>query len=300
MEEGVNPPLLTDNANNIAAKSDSHVFDVNFNLEKRTRDSDDEDSDYEKTDRVRTKKSKSLLNDLQRKTSFSLTRKSILDTNPFAILDPDANPEDLAGKESNLINKKQFNTTNQSAKKLGKQRIPPITITKPFINPKEAISNIQAALNGKVTFKILREGYSVTVESLEDHAAMKSFLAHQKIPFFTFTTLDKKPLRLVLKGVHHTYTPNDIVEDLSTKKIKVISVQPMFAKGKVNMDMFIVNFEQGTKIAELTKTVKYVCHQSVSWHSFIKKDIGTQCRKCQRFGHAASNCGLEYRCVKCP
>ncbi len=27
--------------------------------------------------------------------------------------------------------------------------------------------------------------------------------------------------------------------------------------------------------------------------------MGTQCRKCQRFGHAATNCGLEYRCVKC-
>ena len=74
----------------------------------------------------------------------------------------------------------------------------------------------------------------------------------------------------------------------------------MFAKGKVPMNMFLVNFEHGTKIIEVMKTVKYVCHQSASWQQFIKKDIGTQCRKCQRFGHAAANCGLEYRCVKCP
>lgn len=63
--------------------------------------------------------------------------------------------------------------------------------------------------------------------------------------------------------------------------------------------MFIVNFEQGSKLKEISKTIKDVCQQSVSWHQFIKKDIGTQCRKCQRFGHAATNCGLEYRCVKC-
>ena len=123
--------------------------------------------------------------------------------------------------------------------------------------------------------------------------------SHQKIPFYTFTTLDKKPLMLVLKGVHNIYTAEEIAEDLTAKKFKPASIQPMFAKGKVPMDMFIVNFEHGTKLAELSKTVKYVCHQSVSWHSFIKKDIGTQCGKCQRMGHAASNCGLEYRCVKC-
>lgn len=58
---------------------------------------------------------------------------------------------------------------------------------------------------------------------------------------------------MVLKGDHHTYTPEYIIDDLTTKKVKVLSVQPMFAKGKVKMDMFIVNFEQGTEIAELTK-----------------------------------------------
>lgn len=146
----------------------------------------------------------------------------------------------------------------------------------------------------------MKEGYSVTLASLEDHSTLKEFLAKQHIPFYTYTTLDKKPLRLALKGVYHTYSPEDIIEDLSTKNVKALSVQPMFAKGKVNMDMFIVNLEQGTKLTELTKTIIYVCHQSISWHQFIKKDIGTQCRKCQRFGHAASNCGLVYRCVKCP
>lgn len=150
------------------------------------------------------------------------------------------------------------------------------------------------------TFKTLREGYSVKLDSLDDHSTMKQFLAQQHIPFYTYTTQDKKPLRLVLKGVHHTYTPVDITDDLASEKVKVVSVQPMYAKGKVNMDMFIVNFEHGTKLDEVRKTVKYVCNQTITWHSFVKKDIGTQCRKCQRFGHAASNCGLEYRCVKCP
>jgi hypothetical protein len=238
---------------------------------------------------------------MQRKQSLTLLRKSILDTNPFAQLDSDTDTNDLAAKESDLINKNQFRKVHQTSnKKIAKQRVPPIVITKEFKNPKEAIESIKRMLKGNVSFKILREGYSVTLETLDDHGTVKQFLAQQKIPFYTYTTIDKKPIRLVLKGVHHTYTPEDIIEDLSNKKIKAISVQPMFAKGKVPMDMFIVNFEHGTKIMELMKTVKFVCHQAISWQQFIKKDIGTQCRKCQRFGHAAANCGLEFRCVKCP
>jgi len=58
-------------------------------------------------------------------------------------------------------------------------------------------------LKGDVNFKIIKEGYSVTLKSLEDHSSLKEFLAKQHIPFYTYTTLDKKPERLVLKGAHH-------------------------------------------------------------------------------------------------
>jgi hypothetical protein len=299
--EGNDPPDLTNQANNSELNNDSHVLDNNLNNinDKRPRDSDDDLSDVERLNNERAKMTKSLLDKVQSNVSSALLRQSILNRNPFALLDPDAQ-DDLAGKESSKMNNKQFANENPPKKAHIRQRIPPIIITKPFENPKDAISLIQATMNGKVAFKILREGYNVTLESINDHNTLKEFLAKQKIPFYTYTSADKKPLRLVLKGVHHSYTPEDIIVDLSAKKITALSVQPMFGKGKVCMDMFIVNFEHGTKVSELTKTVKFVCHQIVSWHSYIKKDVGTQCRKCQRFGHAATNCGLEYRCVKCP
>jgi hypothetical protein len=304
MGEDDDPPDLPGSNKNCDVKQ-NQVIDLNINVanpnkNSRIRDSDDDESDYDMADKGRSKKSKTLIGNLHRKTSLTLLKKSILDTNPYAILDRVENQNDLAGRQSNLINQNQFRNVKATAqKKAVKQRVPPIVITTAFKNPKDAITSIQQSLNGKVSFKILRDGYNVTLQSVEDHSAMKEFLSTQKIPFYTYTTLDKKPVRLVLKGIHHSYTPEDIVLDLSTKNIKAIGVQPMFSKGKVPMDMFIVNFEQGTKISEIIKTVKYVCFQSVSWRQFIKKDVGTQCRKCQGFGHAASNCGLEYRCVKC-
>lgn len=299
LDEGVEPPDKTDNIEMEDAINNENQSTVQLPKPKpknsRNRSDDSDSSEFKN----KGKKAKTTAETLQTDSAKTLLQNSLLNRNPFAILDSDDETEDLAGKASNNINANQFRARSHPEKIRQKQRIPPIVITKPFSQPKQAISNITQMLKGKVMIKILKQGYNVTLESLEDHSILKEFLAKQHIPFYTFTTLDKKPLRLVLKGVHHTYTPADIIDDLSTQKVKVLSVQPMFGKGKVNMDMFIVNFEQGTKINELAKMIKYVCHQSISWHQFLKKDIGTQCRKCQRFGHAATNCGLEYRCVKC-
>lgn len=289
------PPDKSDNNDNSNSNlNDKNDTDATHKQKNSRPRSPEEDNTNNSEFKNNEKRPKTMLEKIQTDAAKTLLRNSLLNRNPFAILDSDVDTEDLAGKISKNININQFGgRNNNSAQNQLKQRVPPIVITKPFVQPNDAITNISKMLKGKVMFKILKQGYNVTLESLEDH----NTLAKQRLP--TFTTLDKKPLRLVLKGVHHTYTPAAITEDLSTQNVKVISVQPMYGKGKVNMDMFIVNFEQGTKINELTKSIKYICHQSISWHQFIKKEVGTQCRKCQRFGHAATNCGLEYRCVKC-
>lgn len=302
--KGEPPDKSANEAENVNQKSNIELTTKNARPRSNDNLEDEVENNnvFEDVKRYKTNQDndiKTTVENLQRKSSFSLLRKSILDTNPFAILDPDNNQNDLVARENMKINANQFVNGNQSAKRLTKQRIPPIVVTTVFKNPKEAISNITKMMKRNIAFTILKVGYSITLETLDDHGTLKEFLAQQKIPFYTYTTADKKPIRLVLKGVHHSYSPGDIAEDLSTKNVKTISVQPMFAKGKVSMDMFIVNFEQGTKITEIMKSIKYVCHQTVTWQQFIKKDMGTQCRKCQRFGHAATNCGLEYRCVKC-
>lgn len=58
----------------------------------------------------------------------------------------------------------------------------------PAITKIELSSDIQSMLKGKVTFKILKGGCTVT---LEDHSSMKQFLAQQHLPFYTYTRVDK-------------------------------------------------------------------------------------------------------------
>ncbi|XP_076298340.1 uncharacterized protein LOC143217689 [Lasioglossum baleicum] len=44
--------------------------------------------------------------------------------------------------------------------------------------------------------------------------------------------------------------------------------------------------------------IKSLLHTIVKWEKIIKKDR-IQCMRCQRIGHVAQNCNLNYRCVKC-
>lgn len=45
------------------------------------------------------------------------------------------------------------------------------------------------------------------------------------------------------------------------------------------------------KIAKLNNVV-------IKWEKLQRRDI-LQCRRCQRIGQTATNCGMTYRCVKC-
>lgn len=53
--------------------------------------------------------------------------------------------------------------------------------------------------------------------------------------------------------------------------------------------------EEGKKIYNLT----HLCYLKVTVETLRRKSGPGQCFRCQRFGHAANCCNLNYRCVSC-
>ena len=45
-------------------------------------------------------------------------------------------------------------------------------------------------------------------------------------------------------------------------------------------------------------SIEFVAYQAVHWEKPNKTET-TQCRRCQRLGHTAANCNMNFRCVKC-
>lgn len=139
--------------------------------------------------------------------------------------------------------------------------------------------------------------------TVDHYNETRKLLENLNYKFYSYTLKDKKPIHMILKGIHHSYTDSEVFEELNLYKnicevLKVLKFETSKSK-KENRDlmMFLVQFAPKTTIQQIL-SIKHLLHQTVSWQIFQKTDI-VQCRRCQRYGHSATNCNMQYRCVKC-
>lgn len=92
------------------------------------------------------------------------------------------------------------------------------------------------------------------------------------------------------------------------KKINVLSINYIYRHIKkkdtneirrVPSNKFLVYLSSDSDLNYIINNLNFICDHKISWEPYIKKFIATQCRRCQKFGHAATNCNNLYRCVKC-
>lgn len=122
--------------------------------------------------------------------------------------------------------------------------------------------------------------------------------------FYSYTPRECKIPTFVLKGLHSTYSKDEIlhelqgihIEDLNFCKV-IRMITRRASENNILLPIFIVQLRPGSNPGKL-KEIKYINYQVVRWEKLIKKD-SVQCKRCQRVGHAASNCSMNYRCVKC-
>lgn len=65
--------------------------------------------------------------------------------------------------------------------------------------------------------------------------------------------------------------------------------------------MYLVSFKWSANLSLLKKTIRYACDHKLTWQNYQKPSRfrGTQCFRCQRYGHISRYCQLAPRCVKC-
>ena len=132
---------------------------------------------------------------------------------------------------------------------------------------------------------------------------IKLLLTEKSINFYTYTPKQEKKKSIVLKGINAEYTDNEIKEELTALKIDnvtIIKVEKMKFRNK-NDDFlhrnYIVQLSNDSDLSALTKT-RTLLQQVIYWQPLRRSKV-FQCYKCQRVGHASSNCVLKSRCVKC-
>lgn len=173
------------------------------------------------------------------------------------------------------------------------------------INRKEFVLNAKKLL-GHSEFSIKNINKNCThiiTTSLIDHKAIREFLDNEKEKFFFYTPKEDKPINLLIRGLDDTYDENDIINELNCSSIKldiikILRYSTLNSRRKnIKLNLWMIKLKAGSDIKSMFK-LKYLLNQRVK----IEKPQSTemiQCKNCQRYGHAAFNCSLEYRCVKC-
>jgi hypothetical protein len=128
----------------------------------------------------------------------------------------------------------------------------------------------------------------------------------QKVQWHSFDNKQTRPIRVMAKDVHPSYSPEEIKEDLKAQGLKITEVTNKLkikrAMGKVvssiKLPMFMLTFETDEDINKIFE-IQYICNMKVRIEALKTSKLIPQCKKCQRFGHTQKFCHRDAVCVKC-
>ncbi len=162
-------------------------------------------------------------------------------------------------------------------------------------------AKIKSTVHGKITNN--NNELKLQCKNETDYKGVIEYLTQKNIPYYTFTPHSTKPIKMVLKGLPADIK-DEIFNELQSRQMKPKSVVEMKPREEKLRDpnfiyhpIYKVDFEPSIRISDVFN-MNYLLHCRVYWEKFKKKNP-TQCFNCQSFGHAASNCNLTPKCVKC-
>lgn len=135
----------------------------------------------------------------------------------------------------------------------------------------------------------------------EAHEAVKELLRIEDIGFVTYTRKDEKTPKVVIQGLP-SYAENQLADELDRLGFGGALITRLKSANPNNEHrppLFLVQLPLGTDIARF-RQIKYLLQCVVTVKKFMpRRSAGTQCYRCQQFGHSARNCNMPARCVKC-
>lgn len=139
---------------------------------------------------------------------------------------------------------------------------------------------------------------SIICHTAEAHKVLKEGLRKEDIHFLTYSRKDERTPKLVMRGL-----PGCLHEQLSAELASMgfqdSTVTVMKTKTAVECPPFLIKLAPGSDVKKF-RQIKYVFNCVVSIARYRpNQTLGTQCYRCQAFGHSSKNCNMPPRCIKC-
>ncbi|KAL7305834.1 hypothetical protein TKK_0002076 [Trichogramma kaykai] len=135
--------------------------------------------------------------------------------------------------------------------------------------------------------------------NIDDFMLTRENLKAMGIEYITFTPKEKKFRSILLKGLHANTSCDEVLHEIKQLKLDQVSIHKVsIFQGKPKSGItFLIQLSADSSTKELTK-INFLLHQVIRWE-MLHRTEPPQCKRCQRIDHVASNCNMDYRCVKC-
>jgi hypothetical protein len=150
------------------------------------------------------------------------------------------------------------------------------------------------------------EQVKLNVRDEEEYRAITKAMNDNNVQWHTYENKQTRPIRVMAKDIHPSYSNEDIKEDLINQGYKVSEVVNKLKINKVagkevsrtKLPMFMISFEPSEDIKKIFE-IEFICKMKVRIEAIKSSKLLPQCKKCQRYGHTHHFCHREPICVKC-
>lgn len=148
--------------------------------------------------------------------------------------------------------------------------------------------------------RVNKSKFRIFCNTIEIKNKLVEYLAKRGYHFNTYMKASEKYIHILIKNTDID-DPELIREELQQINIEPVKIQRHITgyirKNKIQPKIWHLILQPNTDTSILFKK-RNIGHHIVRYE-YMKKPEITQCKRCQRFSHAASSCYLPYRCVKC-
>lgn len=191
--------------------------------------------------------------------------------------------------------------TTQQVVKTKKEPPPPPIMVSEVNDLKQLNAELKKEnLMDKISIKLINNKcFKINTNDVDTYRATSKVLNEKHFLWHSYENKQIRPIRVMVKNLHHSNDPEEIKEDLRNKGLKIIEVANKLSyKEKNPLNMFILSFEHDENIEHIFK-VKHILSTIVEIEPLRSTKLIPQCKRCQAFGHTQKYCHKETRCVKC-
>ncbi|GBN72027.1 hypothetical protein AVEN_135870-1 [Araneus ventricosus] len=133
----------------------------------------------------------------------------------------------------------------------------------------------------------------------ESRVQILAILNEKKAEYILNESSSYRPIKIMIKQLSEDTDPQDIVEDLSSRGYVVNRISQMRNyKLKMLLPMFLLEIKKTGNCKNIYNE-RNICYFRTKIETYRRKTKAMICYNCSGFYHAARNCHLKPKCIKC-